>query len=185
MSVVWTPLESNPDVMKTYAESLGLDTNLLQFHDVLSTDDWALDMIPRRVHSVIMVFPIKEASEKRKAEQNQRILKNGQTVSKNLYYMKQTVPNACGTIAILHAIGNLEKDLFNQVVKEGSYLDKFFKDTKTNEMAPTAIATYLENDEAIDALHSEASHQGQSEVPPEEEVVTNHFIAFRYVNVLI
>ena len=95
--------------------------------------------------------------------------------------MKQTVPNACGTIAILHAIGNLDKDLFDKVVKPDSYLDKFFKDTKTNIMSPTAIATYLENDETIDALHSEASHQGQSEVPDVEEDVTNHFVAFRYI----
>lgn len=29
-----------------------------------------------------------------------------QEVSSNLYYMKQTVHNACGTVAIIHSIAN-------------------------------------------------------------------------------
>lgn len=31
---------------------------------------------------------------------------NGQQVSPSLYYMKQTIGNACGTIALLHAVAN-------------------------------------------------------------------------------
>lgn len=30
----------------------------------------------------------------------------GQEVSPSLYYMKQTIGNACGTIALLHAVAN-------------------------------------------------------------------------------
>ena len=43
-----------------------------------------------------MLFPIKEASEAAKNQENQTILNNGQFVSPNCYFMKQTVGNAVG-----------------------------------------------------------------------------------------
>ena len=178
-NAVWTPLESNPDVMKDYADSLGLKVDKLQFSDVMSTEEWALDMVPRPVYAVIMVYPIKDITEARRAEQKEKILKDGQIVSDKVYYMKQTVPNACGTIAILHAIGNLGPSKFAEVVKPGSFVERFFKDTKEEVMTPESIASYLENDEDIDALHAEASHKGQSEVPDEGEETINHFVCFR------
>lgn len=191
MPGLWTPLESNPEVITEYAASLGLEKEAIQFCDILSTEEWALAMIPKPVHAVIMVFPIKTSSENRSAEQKERILKDGQHVSKGIYYMQQTVANACGTIALLHAIGNLPKELFDSVVKKDSYLHKFFSNTKgieekkeetsaepvAQKMSPSAIAKYLEEDDAIDALHSEASNKGQSEAPP-DNLTNNHFVCF-------
>ena len=49
MTKSWLPLESNPDVMNDYVGKMGLDLTKIQFHDVMSTEDWALDMIPRPV----------------------------------------------------------------------------------------------------------------------------------------
>ena len=39
-------------------------------------------------------------------EEKSRIEKDGQTVSTTVYFTKQTIGNACGTIGLLHAIGN-------------------------------------------------------------------------------
>lgn len=39
-------------------------------------------------------------------EQQERIEREGQHVAPSAYFMKQTVGNACGTIGLLHAIGN-------------------------------------------------------------------------------
>ena len=39
-------------------------------------------------------------------DEEDRIKKDGQVVSPSLFYMKQTIGNACGTVGLLHAIGN-------------------------------------------------------------------------------
>ena len=63
MSKRWFPLESNPEVMTLYAGKLGLDVSSsgLWFHDVLSTEDWALEMVPKPCVGVLMLFPIKDS----------------------------------------------------------------------------------------------------------------------------
>ncbi|RHY61714.1 hypothetical protein DYB30_008106 [Aphanomyces astaci] len=81
----WFPLESNPQVMNEYIRRMGIAEDAeFAFCDVYSTDDWALEMVLRPVLGVVMLFPIKPA-------QRERIEKDGQIVSKNVYYMKQTV----------------------------------------------------------------------------------------------
>lgn len=55
----WFPLESNPAVMNAYVEKLGFPTHSFSFCDVLSTEEWALEMVPKPVVGVLMLFPIK------------------------------------------------------------------------------------------------------------------------------
>lgn len=56
----WFPLESNPAVMTDYVAKMGFPSSEFSFCDVLSTEDWALEMVPTPVVAVIMLFPIKE-----------------------------------------------------------------------------------------------------------------------------
>jgi hypothetical protein len=58
---VQMPIESNPDVINEYAAKMGFPTEQYKCYDLLSTEDWALDMIPRPVIAVMMLFPIKAA----------------------------------------------------------------------------------------------------------------------------
>jgi hypothetical protein len=62
--------------------------------------------------------------------------------------MKQTIGNACGTIGILHAVGN-NLGRFN--LTEGSYFKEYF--AKTAGMTPVERAAYLEEDDGIEAAH--------------------------------
>jgi len=45
----WFPLESNQDVMNAYIQKMGVDVSKIQFCEVLSMEDWALDMVPKPV----------------------------------------------------------------------------------------------------------------------------------------
>ncbi|KAG5191197.1 putative ubiquitin carboxyl-terminal hydrolase [Tribonema minus] len=166
----WFPLESNPDVMTRYIERLGFDTSRHAFVDVLSTDDWALDMVPQPALAVLMLFPVKAASEAHRAEEAARIEREGQVVSPDVYYMKQTVGNACGTVGLLHAVGNAATKA------NDSFLSRFL--ARTRGQTPDAIATVLAEDTELEETHGAAAAEGQSAAPALDEDVTTHFVCF-------
>lgn len=97
---------------------------------------------------VLMLFPIKKSTEEHRAEERLRIENDGQICSKNVYHMKQTVGNACGTVGILHAIGNARSKagegggdgLGSSIlsIAPKSYLETFF--ASTEKMSSTEIA---------------------------------------------
>lgn len=77
-------------------------------------DDEMLGMVPTPVLAVLLLFPISEASEAHKNEEEARILATGdaaQKVAPSLWYTKQTVGNACGTVGLTHAALNLADKL--------------------------------------------------------------------------
>lgn len=167
----WFPLESNPQIMTAYVKNLGVDMSTLGFHDVLSTEDWALEMVPQPVLGVLMLFPIKDDTEQFRLEEKERIEREGQTISPNCYYMKQTVGNACGTVGILHCLLNCKDQL---VLQPNAYIEKFL--TATLAMTPDERAEYLNNDDEIEVAHETAASEGQSEQVNAE--VDTHFICF-------
>lgn len=177
MSKRWFPLESNPQVMANYVSKLGFPIDQYTFHDVLSTEDWAFGMIPQPVLAVVMLFPIKDKSEQHKEEERQRIEEHGQEVSDKVYYMKQTVGNACGTIGLLHAIGNARDHV---AFEKGSFLDTFL--TETVDKSSDEIATILENDKQLEETHGSAAQSGQSELQAVEVPINTHFICFTCVD---
>ena len=44
-------------------------------------------------------------------EENKRIKKEGQICSKDIFFIEQTIGNACGTIGLLHALGNCQDQI--------------------------------------------------------------------------
>ena len=80
-----------------------------------------------------------ENAEKLFAEE-ERIEREGQSVSSQVYYMKQTVGNACGTVALLHAILNSMNRL---PIRQESFLSRFYN--RTMEMTPMERAKFLED----------------------------------------
>lgn len=177
----WFPLESNPEVMNKFITQMGFSTGEYCLTDVFSTEEWALEMVPKPVLGVVFLYPLTEKSEKHKAEEEERIQKEGQVVSPNVYYMKQTVGNACGTVGLLHAIGNIRHfHDGNLLGPEDSYLRTFYKATES--LSPDEIADYLMNDDAIESFHGSSAQEGQTEADEESLKVNKHFIAFTHVD---
>ncbi|KAF0695433.1 Aste57867_13782 [Aphanomyces stellatus] len=175
----WFPLESNPHVMNEYIKRMGIpDDSDFAFCDVYSTEDWAMDMVLRPVLAVVMLFPIKDASESYAKEERARIENEGQVVSDNVYYMKQTVGNACGTVGILHALGNARHVL---PPRPDSFLATFF--AKTQDKTPEEMAAILEADDELEETHASAAQAGQSEqLEHVDDPINTHFVCFSAVD---
>jgi hypothetical protein len=72
---------------------------------MFSLDDEMLTFVPQPCLAVILLFPYEEM-QKFKAEERAAIEQGGQTISPKVFYMKQLIGNACGTVAVMHALGN-------------------------------------------------------------------------------
>ncbi|CAK9321580.1 unnamed protein product [Citrullus colocynthis] len=167
----WLPLEANPDVMNQFLWGLGLPEDEAECNDVYGLDDELLDMVPKPVLAVLFLYPTTEESEEERLQQENDAMKD---YSDQVYFMKQTVDNACGTIGLLHAIGNITSEV---KLSEGSFLDRFFKSTRS--MDPMERAAFLEKDNEMEAAHSVAAAAGDTAAP---EDVDTHFICFTCVD---
>ncbi|KAM1034331.1 hypothetical protein ACFX2J_037558 [Malus domestica] len=166
----WLPLEANPDVMNQFLWGLGLQENEAECFDVYGLDGELLEMVPKPVLAVLFLYPITaKTEEERMMQANEKQEPKG-----SVYFMKQTVGNACGTIGLLHAVGNINSEI---KLVEDSFLDRFFK--KTASMDPLQRAAFLESDPEMEVAHSVAANGGDTEA---SDNVDTHFICFACVD---
>jgi ubiquitin carboxyl-terminal hydrolase L3 len=94
-------------------------------------------------------------------------------VSPRVWFMRQTVGNACGTVGLLHACAN-NADAIPPA--PASFLARFLANTAG--MDAGARATALAEDDSLDAAHAAAAEQGQTAAPGADDEVNLHFVAF-------
>ncbi|ESO93150.1 hypothetical protein LOTGIDRAFT_204019 [Lottia gigantea] len=162
----WIPLESNPDVLNKYVRALGVPENW-QFVDIYGLDDELLAMVPQPVSAVILLFP----------DTDQVSANPIGSVDSNppapLYYTKQSIRNACGTVGIVHAIAN-SADKIN--FDKNKHFIKFLE--KTKPMSPEERAKALEEDQEMGSAHQDSAQEGQTRTPGKDDEVNAHFVAF-------
>ncbi|KAI7853581.1 hypothetical protein BDC45DRAFT_441930 [Circinella umbellata] len=150
--ISWIPLEGNPDLI----HDNGVDPTW-SFHDIYGFDSELLDLIPR-------------------PEQEKRILEQGQVVSHNVIYFKQTIYNACGMMALIHALANnkhlLTHDtgVFREIVDKAEHLT-------VNERIDL-----LEKNEKLAFIHEKAGNEGQTKAPEPESFVEVHYTCFTKID---
>ncbi|GAB4858085.1 Ubiquitin carboxyl-terminal hydrolase 3 [Ancistrocladus abbreviatus] len=166
----WLPLEANPDVMNQFLWGLGVQEEEAECYDVYGLDEDLLEMVPKPVLAVLFLYPITAESEAERLQEDS-IKKD---YSPKVYFMKQTVGNACGTIGLLHAVGNVTSEI---KLREDSFLDRFFKSTGT--MDPLERAAFLENNREMEVAHSVAASAGDTEA---SDNVDTHFICFTCID---
>ncbi|KAK9903583.1 hypothetical protein WJX75_009284 [Coccomyxa subellipsoidea] len=176
MGKKWLPLESNPDVLNDFTSQLGLDVSKHSFHDVYGLDEELLAMVPQPVLGMLLLFPITKESEAAKDAEDARLKGEGYVVPEGVYFMKQTIGNACGTIGALHAIANTQDKVS---IAEGSFLQRFF--SATADLTPEQRGKYLEDPPPgapdLDEAHQAAAQEGATAPPSLDEVVDLHFVA--------
>jgi ubiquitin carboxyl-terminal hydrolase L3 len=88
-------------------------------------------------------------------------------------WMRQTIGHACGLMALLHVVLNLDN---GKHVTTGSELGKLAK--QAVQLAPKERAELLYNSKFLEESHMDAASEGSSIVPLPQEECRFHFIAF-------
>lgn len=163
--------------MNGYIDKLGFDTSIYELTDVFSTESWALDMVPQPVAAVLMLYPLTDVQEEHRRTENVA------TAPEEVWFVKQRIGNACGTIGLLHALLNTPEGLKSISIRPNSWLDSFSHDCPA-PLSPVSKAERLESDSTIKTLHDEATSDEANQTSRgslDDEVIT-HFVALVHVN---
>ncbi|KAF9078060.1 peptidase C12, ubiquitin carboxyl-terminal hydrolase [Rhodocollybia butyracea] len=168
----WIPLESNPEVLNSWANKAGLDKNESQFSDIYGFDPELLGMVPSPVKAVLLLFPITQAIETKRKEEDEKIKAQANSSSplSPVIWIKQTISNACGTIGLLHSLANTGVKF-----TPGSPLAEFVEACK--DKTPEERARFLETTPLFAEIHAETASTGQSIVPTDLDTDL-HFTCF-------
>ncbi|XP_012228476.1 ubiquitin carboxyl-terminal hydrolase isozyme L3 [Linepithema humile] len=178
--MAWVPLESNPEVMTKFLHKLGVPKKW-SIIDVYGLDPDLLAIVPRPILAVILLYPTKgekteEEKEKEKEKENEnekeKVQEGKGDISDSVYHMKQSISNACGTIALLHSVANN----LDSIQLEDGFLKKFLNESKG--LSYIERGANLESAQDIIDTHMESAQEGQTEAPGEDVEVYHHFVAF-------
>ena len=159
--------------MNSYIQKLGYDTSLFEICDVFSTEDWALDMIPQPTAAVLMLYPL---TDKQTSSESDDVV-DLEAMQDKVWFVKQRIGNACGTIGLLHALLNAPEAI--RIFSQDSWLESFSQDTPI-PLSPEAKAERLEGDSKIAKMHDDAtsSESNATNRGNLEDKVLTHFVAF-------
>ncbi|KAJ6016679.1 hypothetical protein N7451_000058 [Penicillium sp. IBT 35674x] len=166
------PLENNPEVLSHLCQNLGIAPGLA-FHDVFSTLPDALSGIPRPIHALILLAdqPIYNAA--RSAVVPTIPEYQGSGPDEPIIWIKQTIGHACGLMALLHCVFNLDGGRY---VSRESILGTLLK--RAIELEPIGRAQLLYDSEFLEEAHMDAASKGSSAAPSPHDENHHHFIGF-------
>jgi len=158
-------MEINPEMLNKMLTKLGV-AGSWHFVDVLGLDGESMSAVPAPSCALMLLFPLTPKHESFRKQQGDKVVDDS-----DVYFLKQTVVNSCGTVALLHSVANNQ----SKVEFDGdSALKKFFDETAN--MSADDRAKHLEKNKAIREAHDEAAAQGQCR--PEPDKINFHFITF-------
>ncbi|KAJ7165106.1 hypothetical protein C8R46DRAFT_952616 [Mycena filopes] len=177
------PLESDPSIFTDLIRNLGVHS--LEFEDVLSLDP--SDLVPTGslalsgpVYALILIFPTTETYEaelkaaKRRAR-SEGTQYAGHGADEPVIWFDQTIHNACGLYAILHAISNLPAGAQTCIAPD-SLFGRFL--ASCADLDPEKRADALEASLGIADAYRKAATQGSTAVPNAEDEVDFHYVCF-------
>lgn len=177
MASGWLPLESNPDLLNSFCEKMGVSKTVCSWGDVYGTDETMLSWVPQPVLAVVLLYPITKNNSTFKKKQFESIRENGQKISETLYYLTQLdgLGNACGTIATIHALAN---NLNSLKLGEKSPLVEFVR--STSKMTPRERGMALVDAKGIREVSESTaqSEEASTKCPDRSARVDAHFVSF-------
>ena len=170
-----------PQVLNKFSHGLGLGADSgFAFCDVYGLDPELLAMVPQPALALLLLFPITEATEADRTAQaasGPAGAAAGGEGQAPVWYTRQTIGNACGTIGVLHALANARSAL---QIEAGSFLERFL--AATEALSPEERAAYLEHPPpgapSLEEAHQGAAAEGSTAPPPADATVDLHFVCF-------
>ncbi|KAJ6562498.1 hypothetical protein B0H19DRAFT_1027337 [Mycena capillaripes] len=178
------PLESDPSIFTSLISRLGVRS--LQFQDVLSLD--LADLLPGGslalpgpIYAFILIFPTTPSYEAelkaaKRLAHSEGTHYTGHGPEEPVIWFEQTIHNACGLYAILHAISNLDPAVSRLSIDPESIFSRFLESCIT--LNPEQRAQALEASPDIAAAYRQAATQGSTAVPNAEDEVEFHYVCF-------
>jgi hypothetical protein len=128
------PLESNPEIFTSLAHNLGLSPTL-EFTEVYDLDD----DVSGEVLAYVLAFPTDEGYDERNDQDDEREIEDGskefgskerdvrggvkgESNGEGVLWLRQTIHNACGLYALLHATCNGEARKYISIYSPSSLL---------------------------------------------------------------
>jgi ubiquitin carboxyl-terminal hydrolase L3 len=162
--------------LNKYLSKLGFPTDKYQLVDVYGLEGDSLSFLPQPVKALIFLFPITENGEAFRKKEDADLSAASTKIPDGVFYMKQYVQNSCGTMALLHAVFNLD----DVTLADGSVLKKFHDSAKP--LSPEERGKLLAEDKALIEVHQELANEGQTEVPRADDEIKYHYNAILSIN---
>ena len=152
----WLPLESEPDLLNLYCCEINGGFKA-QFVDVYGFEADLLQMVPQPVKAFMFLFPVD--------------IRDSKTIEfkGKCWFSKQTIGNACGTVAVIHALAN--SGMAQHKLLE--YIES------TKEMTPLERGKVLEKADFIEKAHTVTAKLGSTEM---DESTDLHFVTLLPIN---
>ena len=145
-------------------------------------------MVRHPISAVIVLFPMTEkVARKRRQLHSDSVSLMGKSdvdstsSDEGVWYIKQRIRNACGTIAVLHALANTPSSIQDISIRPSSWLHSFLQKYPASA-SPIDKANALENDTTIETFHEDATNDGQTSRGNIEDNIDMHFVTFVHVN---
>lgn len=177
----WPPLESDPEIFNNYFHEIGLP-EYFGFQELITLNNEDI----QNLYSGFPIFGVLAAIRRPKGKYF--IQENLMASDSIPFFMRQTLnlDNACGLIATLHLLGNLQEEI--EITEKCILKDFFYKCKNMNELKRAEI---LEDYNELKQKHFTYSQIGlnnetksdpgkENEVPT--QAVVHHFISFLNVN---
>ncbi|KAH0284661.1 cysteine proteinase [Aureobasidium namibiae CBS 147.97] len=174
------PLESSPEIFTSLAHNLGLSSTL-EFVEV-----YDLDETPKEeVLAYVLAFPTTEGYDEMVDARDQKHYVNEDEAkeawrveadarshginNETVLWLRQTIHNACGLYALLHATCN---GAARNHIKKDSILHTLL------ETPPSQRSSFLASSTDLVTLYTAAANQGDTPTPAKGEEVNWHYTAF-------
>ncbi|KAI1813338.1 ubiquitin C-terminal hydrolase L3 [Poronia punctata] len=164
------PLESNPELFTELIHRLGMSKKLA-FHDMYTLDDETTKYIPRPTLALVIIVPAPSdyikliEEEEEEEEEKDKFPHDLSGDDEDAVFYCQTIGNACGLFAILHAVSNGDTRGF---IEPNTHISNLV--TKLAPLNRAQRIQVLEQDSQLEEAHASVASRGDT-APPEDATI--------------